>query len=357
MKTLKIYGPIFAGFGECEGCCFAGDFANEIAATSDDIAICINSPGGEIEGMVQIANALKIWAEGGHSLTVTVEGLAASAAAYLLLNLPENAKVKAYNNSAIMYHGASLFVAGGEGAMQDAATYLKSQNEAFREALSRTEIPAEMIEDCLKDGRSLWLNGKQAFEYGIVDEILGGAAPEIVETEKPKYKAVALFYPNRNHEEQTMKKTKAKAEETEVKEVTEEIKEEVKEEVKENAVENPATEEVVEEVAETVEEKGPAVADLEKTIEELTKRVEVLEQKLLESQAETEEEKAKVTALSGGLKATAKVAETKEFNTFSAAYADYRKNHPEMSAGEAFVACAKANPDLHRACIYEKKAF
>lgn len=367
MKTLRIYGPIFAGFGDMEamGCTFAEDLANEILGTDDDLTINVNSPGGEIEGMVQIASALDTWSRNGHSLTVRVEGLAASAAAYLLLNLPEGAKVWGYANTAIMFHGASLLVQGGAGALTDAANYLRSQNEAFKAALLRTAIPEGMIDECLGDGRSLWLNGLQAMAYRVIDDLLPGIAPQITQEEPPKFRAVALFYPDKpRKEEETMKK-KAKAEMDDLKK---EVKEEVKEEIVEEKTEVPAPseEEIKEEVKEEVkeeateadcgEEEKPA-ADLQGAVAELTRRIGVLEAKLLETQAEAADEKAKVEALTGGLKAAVKPPEAAKPVTFSEAYAEFRRNHPEMTAGDAFVACAKANPELHQACIYEKRLF
>lgn len=365
MKTLRIYGAIYAGFGDIEGVCFAGNLSEAIRTTEEDLTITVNSPGGEIEGMTEIVAALNDYCKKGYDLTITVEALAASAAGYLLLMAPEEATISAYETSMIMYHGASTIVEGGKGAFEDAKNYLESIDEAFRKALNKTDLPKEDIDDCLKEGRQLWLSGEEAYRYGIIDQLYGGdPAEEIEYFEQPKYRAVALFNcPNQEAVKQMRKKAKAEIDDLK-KEVIEEVTEEVKEDVKEDAP-APAEEEIKEEVKEVIEETTKAdcgedekpVADLEKTIDELTKRVEILEQKLIEKEAEVEQEKAKTEALSGGLKASAKMPEAKKSGTFSEAYAEYRKNHPEMSASEAFVACAKANPELHRACIYEKHLF
>lgn len=376
---IELYGPIFAGKSEEEikGCVFGGDVAETIKNTDEDISIYINSPGGEVNGMMEISAALHEWRKNHPEslLEVTVESLAASAAGYLLLMLPEGAKIKAYPLSMIMYHGASLCIEGGAGAMEDAKRYLDGLDSTFKDALSKTGIPQEDIENCLKEGRQLWLTGSEAFDLGIVGELIDGEPEKISATPAPEYRAVALFYPEKTtkNKGKNMKKipvTKAvKAEEIEV-EKTEEIEEkkglpieEVKEEVKEEITEEKE-EEITESFASASTPGDPelecgeieAKADLEELIFDLEKRIKFLEDKLIEKDAEKEAESEKVKALSGGLMASAKIEKKESKETdFRSAFASYRKDHPELTVEDAFVASAKAFPELYKATIYERK--
>lgn len=375
MQKLEIYGPIFSGKSLGEAyipSCFAGDLAESIRNAEGDLTITVNSPGGEIEGMMELVAALNDYAKANPDgeLTIRVESLAASAAAYLLLMLPEQATVEAFPTSMLMYHGASTCVQGGKGAMEDAHRYLDSIDKSFREALMSTGLTEDEINECLQDGRQLWLNGKEAWTYGIIDRLTSGQPTEIEQFEATAFRAVALFnYPTEKKENNMKKASKAKAEIEE-----EKVIEEVKEEVKEEAPAVPAAEELKEEIKEEIKEEvleqpsensevkadcgeEKAKADLEELVLDLEKRIKFLEDKLVEQEAKTKSAEEKVNALSGGLKASAfiKKQEPAEAGDFKTAFHAFAQKHPEMTTEEAFIAAAKAYPELYKATIYERK--
>ena len=356
--AISIYGPIYAET--------ALEAAEEIRLAAGDLDIRINSPGGELEGLATIVAALHDWraANPAAKCTATVEALAASAAAYLLLMLPRGSEVRAYPMAMLMFHSSATCAFGGSSAMRDAAHYLSRMDAVLRAYLERTAIPRETIDECLQEGRQLWLNAEDAEYYGIVDNIIDGEAELPALAADSEYRAVALFYPptNPNQENTIMAKSlKAKAakaaeeeiEKTEVVETTDGEKQIVETETEVKPAEEPAPAAPEEQPAEAeCEPKAEEPDTLAETVAALTARIEELEQKLVAAEAAQAHAEASLAALTGGLRGNGQVKpEEVKPTDWKAAYAQYRAAHPEMPADDAFVACARLYPELHRATI------
>lgn len=357
--AISIYGPIYAETAQ--------ETAAEIRAASGDIELRINSPGGELEGLATIVAALHDWRAANPSsrCVATVEALAASAAAYLLLMLPRGSEVRAYPMAMLMFHSSATCACGGSSAMRDAAHYLSRLDAVLRAALERTAIPKETIDECLQEGRQLWLNAEDAKYYGIIDTIIEGEAELPAIAENSEYRAVALFYPptNPNQENTIMAKSlKAKAakaeeeiEKTEVvtddngeKQIVEtETETEVKP-VEESAPEAPAEERPAEAECEPKAEEE----DLAEKFAALTARIEELEQKLVAAEAAQAHAEACLAALTGGLRCAvtpkAKVAKPTDWRSAIKAVASA---NPAMSQDDVCCEAARLYPELRAACI------
>ena len=357
---IDIYGVIMADmlFGDA----LAGylPVGESIRRCSGDLELRINSPGGELSGLATIVAALHDWRAANPSAKceVVVEALAASAAAYLLLMLPKGSVVKAYPMAALMYHSSSTLACGGSGAMRDAARYLDSLDAVLRSALQRTAVPDALIDEWLAEGRRGWLNADEAKLYGIVDEIVDGEAElPLVPADDEKYRAVALFYPeNTTQKEPTMANTNEAQATAKAAESAEAQDIQTPAENQEPQEQSRIEEEMEQKLAagaEALAQAKAALAASEEARAQLTARVEELEQQLATSAETQAKAEASLAALSGGLRgsATAEPLKVEVPKSWHEALASYRSAHPEMSADDAFCACAELHRELWTAAI------
>lgn len=363
MPSITITGPIYATDYSEPGMCAASAVAAEIRATTGDLELSVNSPGGELEGLAEIVAALHDWRSANPSArcTATVTALAASAAAYLLLMLPRGSRVRACPLAMLMYHSSATLACGGSGAMRDAAHYLEQLDTVLRSYLERTAVPGALIDEWLSEGRQGWLSASEAMDYGIVDEIVEGEAELPPMPQDNGLRAVAVFYPtNPKNEENPMAKTiKAKAvaaaEEQEVEKTEVVTDDNGEKQVVETETEvKPVEEQPVAECEPKAEEPAAEPAsDLSEIVGSLTARVEELEKMLAASQAAQAKAEASLAALSGGLRgpATAAAPKAPAPATWNEALAAYRAEHADMDADDAFVACARLHRDLWQSSI------
>ena len=361
MPSIAITGPIYSTDYSEPGMCAASAVAAEIRAASGDLELSVNSPGGELEGLAEIVAALHDWRAANPSArcTATVTALAASAAAYLLLMLPRGSRVRAYPLAMLMYHSSATLACGGSGAMRDAAHYLEQLDTVLRSYLERTAVPGALIDEWLSEGRQGWLSASEAQDYGIVDEIVEGEAELPPMPQDNGLRAVAVFYPtNQKNEENPMAKSlkaKAKAEEMETEKTEVVTDDNGEKQVVETETEvKPVEEHPVAECEPKAEEPAPEPApDLSEIVGSLTARVEELEKMLAASQAAQANAEASLAALSGGLRgpATAAAPKAPAPATWNEALAAYRAEHADMDADDAFVSCARLHRDLWQSSI------
>lgn len=132
-----------------------------------DINMYINSPGGSVVdglGLVDTMNYIPC------DISTTCIGMAASMGSVLLSN---GAKGKRFvlPHSRVMIHQVS---SGAQGVLKDLEIELEQtrrcKNDIYKILAENTNKSFEEIEkDC---DRNFWLIGKEAVEYGIVDDVL-----------------------------------------------------------------------------------------------------------------------------------------------------------------------------------------
>ena len=99
-----------------------------IAAAGPEIELYINSYGGDVLAGNEMIVALKTAMAAGKKVEIVVGAMAFSMAANMIVMLPGAAKISAFSNSRIGYHGAYTCSCGGEGAHKDSAEMLAGIN-------------------------------------------------------------------------------------------------------------------------------------------------------------------------------------------------------------------------------------
>jgi len=145
-------------------------FKDELLSGSGNITVWINSPGGDVFAAAQIYNMLMDYraAHGVDSVTVKIDGLAASAASVIAM---AGGDVYVSPVSMIMIHNPSTTAWGDSEEMLRAKALLDEVKESIINAyelktgLSRTKL-AHMMDD------ESWMNAHKAVELGFADKIM-----------------------------------------------------------------------------------------------------------------------------------------------------------------------------------------
>lgn len=139
--------------------------------SSKDINIYINSPGGSVYDGLGIYDTMQLVSP---DVATIVTGMAASMGSVLLTAGAEG-KRSALTHSRVMIHQP---LGGTQGQAADLNIYVNEMNRVKNELYTiiarHTKKDIETIE---KDSdRDNWFTSKDAKEYGLVDEVLGGAS-------------------------------------------------------------------------------------------------------------------------------------------------------------------------------------
>ena len=140
-------------------------FKDDLDKCQGDIAVWINSPGGDVFAAAQIYNMLMDYP---HNVTVKIDGLAASAASVIAM---AGTEVQMSPVAMMMIHNPMTVAIGDSAEMQKAIAMLDEVKESIMNAyeiktgLTRTKISH------LMDAES-WFNAKKAVELGFADKIL-----------------------------------------------------------------------------------------------------------------------------------------------------------------------------------------
>lgn len=165
---LMIYGRIGGG-----GWFDEGIGASDVAAALRDagpgpVNVRLNSPGGDVFDGVAIHSLL---ARHPGTVTVYVDGLAASAASFIML---AGDRIVSARNAFVMIHGAMTGTYGNAGTHREAADLLDkvSDNIADMYAERAGEDPEHwraLMDANREDGT--WYTGQEAMDAGLVDEL------------------------------------------------------------------------------------------------------------------------------------------------------------------------------------------
>lgn len=158
---------------------FREEMATEMAAlllyydnqSQDDITIYINSNGGAVSAFTNIYDIIQMIKSPVKTVCI---GKAYSAAA-VLLSAGSKGKRYIFKNARVMIHGIQcVFPIIGDDILNSKNYYdfLKDNNDNIMKILAtHTGHTLDKVkEDCKRD---VWMDAKQAVDYGIVDYILG----------------------------------------------------------------------------------------------------------------------------------------------------------------------------------------
>lgn len=143
----------------------AQDFAQQIKDLDvGTINLRINSPGGEVYDGIAILNSLR---DHPAAVNVTVDGLAASAAAFIAM---AGDTVTMARNSELMIHDASGLVIGGPDDMAEFATRLDQMSNNI------ASIYADRAGGSVADWRAAmkaetWYSAQEAVDAGLADQV------------------------------------------------------------------------------------------------------------------------------------------------------------------------------------------
>jgi len=169
IAVYDIIGKSFWGDGISAGDVLTALRANPSAKT---ISLRINSVGGFVDDAKAMGNLLAERAAAGVEIVAHVDGLAASAASYLLTFA---SRVLMPSNAFQMLHQARAGVMGNAQEMANAAEVLRKTNEQLAEAYAGAS--ARRGKDKTKadymaafDKGDLYLTAAEAIEWGLADE-------------------------------------------------------------------------------------------------------------------------------------------------------------------------------------------
>lgn len=167
---LLIYGRIGGG-----GWFMDGISAADVAAALKDLGpgplnVRINSGGGDVFDGVAIYSLIS---RHPGTVTVTVDGLAASAASFIML---AGDVVKASRNAMVMIHDAMTGTWGAKAAHARAMDLLDKVSDNIADMYAEKageDAPywRAKMEENGEDG--VWYTGREAYDAGLVDEVIG----------------------------------------------------------------------------------------------------------------------------------------------------------------------------------------
>lgn len=144
-------------------------FKAELMTSSDDIAVWLNSPGGDVFAASQIYTMLKEY-EG--RVTVKIDGIAASAASVIAMAGDE---VVMSPVAMMMIHNPATVIFGEAADLASGIKMLSEVKESIINAYEqRTGLPRGKISNMMD--AETWFSAQKAVELGFADKIL--YAPE-----------------------------------------------------------------------------------------------------------------------------------------------------------------------------------
>lgn len=347
----------------------------QIMTASGDLNIILNSYGGSVFAGNSIAAAMATWrtANPGSKLGITIEAIALSAAANLLLQAPKDTRIRAHKNSLLMYHGAQMWTIGGEGAHQDAEQLMVQINTGIKDALVAKGFEPQQVAGWFSEGRMGWMSAQEAQQHGIIDEIIDAdAAPAAKVSAEQAEKihnrsgidlAAFAAKPGCSLMDVIKATAEATAEETETAETTPddtpantETTEEGQQE--ENTAEQ-TTEDAAGEQAETSEAAAQqdaatqhALADAQARATAAEARVAELEKKLSALSADHGKLRAQLGKLTAGLAGPGAAAVGP--SSYAEAVAAIQREHPRWQRDDCVIAARNQYPELYQALRSQK---
>jgi ATP-dependent Clp protease protease subunit len=155
-----VIGPAWAGMIDAESLQIA---LREMGGR--DITLRVSSPGGSVVDAVDMVNMLKRYPG---NVIAEVDGLAASAASFLILGASE---VRAAKNSTFMVHSAMTATFGNKADHQKSIEMLEVADANILGMYS--DKSGRTVEELRQDLEAeTWMTASQALEWGLIDSII-----------------------------------------------------------------------------------------------------------------------------------------------------------------------------------------
>lgn len=135
-----------------------------IAKGIDDTEVFINTRGGSVVEAQQMVYELSRLPK----VTLQIGAVAASAGTYPATKF----YTKAYPNSQIMIHKPKIIIDGNEDQVEADLTLIKNTTQDYRSSYAKKMKKTEEEINALWDKGDYWMNGTQAKEIGLVDELM-----------------------------------------------------------------------------------------------------------------------------------------------------------------------------------------
>lgn len=141
------------------------EFRDELSKHQGDLTVVLNSGGGDVFAGLAIYNALR---EFNHSVTVRVDGLAASIASVVAMAAD---KIIMAPGSMMMIHKPWMMVMGDINDLEKSKEILQGiEDSVVPIYVSRTGLDKEKIEEMLN--AETWMTAEQAVEMGFADSLI-----------------------------------------------------------------------------------------------------------------------------------------------------------------------------------------
>lgn len=163
-RVLELNGTI-ADESWFDDCLTPRMFKDELNAGSGAITVWINSPGGDCVAASQIYSMLMDY---GGSVTVKIDGIAASAASVIAM---AGTKVLMSPTALMMIHNPSTTAMGDHRDMQKAIELLDEVKQSIINAYELKTNQSRAVLSHLMENET-WMNAKKAVELGFADGIL-----------------------------------------------------------------------------------------------------------------------------------------------------------------------------------------
>lgn len=163
---LRIYGDIG---GEVD----TKALVAALAEPAKEVRLYVNSPGGSVFDAKAIYSAIERKVAGGTPVIAIIDGLAASAASFLVMAC---SRIEMASEATLMLHEAHGMMAGGDGTdFRAMADLLDKESESLaRIYAKRTGKSPEEMRQLMK--AETYLSAPEALSLGFVDAIVGEPA-------------------------------------------------------------------------------------------------------------------------------------------------------------------------------------
>ncbi len=143
----------------------AADFVSELASLGgQDFELHVNSPGGDVFEGLAMLNSLRAYPG---NVTAVVDGIAASAASFLIMGANEIVMQK---NTELMIHDAWGLCIGNSADMRDTADRLDKVSDNIADIYSgRTGDPVTEWRDRMR--AEVWYSANEAVEVGLATRV------------------------------------------------------------------------------------------------------------------------------------------------------------------------------------------